>query len=175
MKLFRNIAILLVFSLFITACATKESDEALGYSRQEIMFAEMMIPHHQQAIEMSDLALRTSQNPEILKLAEQIKRAQEPEIDFMKSWPGVDEEAHMGHAMMGMLDDEEMDSLRTATGKAFDSLFLRGMIEHHEGAIDMSGMILESSNPKVAELAISIINSQTEEIKFMKKLLADLK
>lgn len=138
------------------------------------MFAEMMIPHHEQAIVMSDIALTNTTNPEILKLAQEIKDAQAPEIAQMKSWDGVDASTHMGHTMMGMLEEQEIANLRAATGKEFDRLFLEGMIKHHEGAIDMAEMIDDSKNSEVAELGKAIIATQTAEIKYMQSLLANL-
>lgn len=134
------------------------------------MFAEMMIPHHQQAIEMSDLALRKSQDSAIIDLARQIKDAQAPEIEQMKSW-GASSNAHMGHMMDGMLSDDEISALKAATGKDFDRLFLEGMIDHHEGAIDMAEMVVNSKNHEVATLARSIIKTQRAEISTMKDLL----
>ena len=138
------------------------------------MFAEMMIPHHEQAIEMSDIALSKSTNPEIIKLATEIKNAQEPEIQLMKSWEGVDASMHMGHTMMGMLDEQEIADLKSASGKDFDRLFLAGMIKHHEGAIDMAGMIDDSKNQEVADLGKAIIDVQSAEIKVMQELLKNL-
>ena len=162
--------ILLFIALLITGCASESNS---GYSSQDIMFAEMMIPHHQQAIEMSDLALKNSTNPEVLALAQQIKDAQSPEIEQMKSW-GASSMAHMGHMMDGMLSDEEMSDLAAATGSRFDKLFLEGMIKHHEGAIDMAEMVIDSKNSEVAALAKAIIEAQRKEISKMKELLSAL-
>jgi uncharacterized protein (DUF305 family) len=159
--------ILLFLALLITGCASESNS---GYSSQDIMFAEMMIPHHQQAIEMSDLALKNSTNPEVLALAQQIKDAQSPEIEQMKSW-GASSMAHMGHMMDGMLSDEEMSDLAAATGSRFDKLFLEGMIKHHEGAIEMAQMVTDSKNPEVAALAKVIIEAQQREILTMNELL----
>ena len=162
--------ILLFLALLITGCASESNS---GYSSQDIMFAEMMIPHHQQAIEMSDLALKNSTNPEVLALAQEIKDAQAPEIEQMKSW-GASSMAHMGHMMDGMLSDEEMSDLAAATGSRFDKLFLEGMIKHHEGAIDMAEMVIDSKNSEVAALAKAIIEAQRKEISKMKELLSAL-
>ena len=162
--------ILLFLALLITGCASESNS---GYSSQDIMFAEMMIPHHQQAIEMSDLALKNSTNPEVLALAQQIKDAQSPEIEQMKSW-GASSMAHMGHMMDGMLSDEEMSDLAAATGSRFDKLFLEGMIKHHEGAIDMAEMVIDSKKSEVAALAKAIIEAQRKEISKMKELLSAL-
>ena len=162
--------IVLFLALLITGCASESNS---GYSSQDIMFAEMMIPHHQQAIEMSDLALANSQDPEVLKLAQEIKAAQSPEIEQMKSW-GASSMAHMGHMMDGMLSDEEMSDLAAASGSSFDKLFLEGMIKHHEGAIDMAEMVIDSKNSEVAALAKAIIEAQRKEISKMKELLSAL-
>jgi len=159
--------------LALTSCATNK-DPLSSYSKADINFAEMMIPHHEQALEMVALAQTNTANPDILALAEQIRGAQEPEIAQMKSWDGVDASTHMGHTMMGMLDEQEIADLRAATGKEFDRLFLEGMIKHHEGAIDMAGMIDDSNNSEVAELGKAIIATQTAEIKYMQSLLANL-
>jgi uncharacterized protein (DUF305 family) len=161
--------IFLFFILFglISACSQSSNS---GYSSQDIMFAEMMIPHHQQAIEMSDLALQNSEDSEVRAMAQQIKDAQAPEIEEMKSW-GASSDAHMGHMLDGMLSGEEMDALRSARGAEFDRLFLEGMIKHHEGAIDMAEMVVDSKNPDVSALAKAIIEAQRTEISTMKELL----
>ncbi len=78
---------------------------------------------------------------------------------------------HAGHTMAGMLDENEMEMLRDSTGADFDRLFLEGMIKHHEGAIEMADMIIDSANSEVAKLGSSIIASQESEIKVMKSLL----
>ena len=159
--------LLIVLGLFLVGCSSQSSS---GYSSQDIMFAEMMIPHHQQAIEMSDLALKISTNPEVLALAQEIKDAQSPEIEQMKSW-GASSMTHMGHMMDGMLSDEEISELAAAKGSEFDRLFLEGMINHHEGAIDMAEIVIDSKNDEVAALANSIIEAQRAEISKMKELL----
>ena len=162
--------IVLFLALLITGCASESNS---GYSSQDIMFAEMMIPHHEQAIEMSDLALKNSTNPEVLALAQKIKDAQAPEIEQMKSW-GASSMAHMGHMMDGMLSYEEISELAAASGSEFDRLFLEGMIKHHEGAIDMAEMVIDSKNAEVAALANAIIEAQRAEIATMKELLTGL-
>ena len=147
------------------------------YSKNEIMFAAMMIPHHEQAVEMSNLALTNTTNPAILDLAQRIKAGQEPEIVQMNTWldGGYSMMGHDGHQMGGMLSDEDLAKLATLKDKAFDEMFLTAMIEHHEGAIQMTQMIENSSNREVKTLADNIINSQTKEIAEMKELLANLK
>ncbi len=147
------------------------------YSQNEIMFAAMMIPHHEQAVTMSNLALTNTTNPDVLDLAQRIKAGQEPEIVQMNTWldGGYSMMGHDGHQMGGMLSDEDLAKLGTLKDKAFDEMFLTAMIEHHEGAIQMTQMIANSSNSEVKTLADNIISSQTKEIEEMKVLLANLK
>lgn len=145
----------------------------------EFMFAEMMIPHHQQAVDMSDLALKKSTNPSILDLAQRIKDAQSAEIVQMKSW--LDGESsnsmmsdHSGHSMGGMLTEEEFSKLESATGIEFDKLFLEGMIVHHEGAIDMSRMIKDTPTEEVNIFGLNVVEVQSAEIREMKEILENL-
>ena len=141
----------------------------------EAMFLQMMIPHHQQAIVISDLAISISKNEDILKLANQIKAAQAPEIVQMKSWlkaAGLGEDpGHSMHSMAGMLSDSQLQQLKISTGKVFDREFLRGMIAHHQGAVAMVGMIENSSDSKLRDFGKQISRSQTDEIGVMKQLL----
>lgn len=163
--------------VLMTSCSASTSSDD-DFSANDIMFAQMMIPHHEQAIEMSDLALQNSTNPEIRDLATKIKGEQAPEIELMESWTdshmGSHMESHAGHMMDGMLSEEEMDELKSARGVEFDRLFLEGMIKHHEGAIDMADDVDDSKNPDVAKLAQSILITQRAEIEVMKELLQRL-
>ena len=162
---------LAIFSaLLLAGCATATQSNS-EYSSEDIAFAEMMIPHHEQAIEMSEIALLNTTNPDVLQLAQEIKDAQSPEIDLMKSWDGVKASTHAGHMMDGMLSESELSELREAKGKAFDVLFLNGMIKHHEGAIAMAEEVVDSANKAVADLSASIIAAQKLEIEKMNELL----
>lgn len=145
------------------------------YTMNDQMFAAMMIPHHQQAIEMSDLAPTRTSNSELLALAQQIKAEQGPEIEQMKTWgTNLDHMSHSGMTMSGMLSQIEIDQLKAARGTEFDRLFLEGMIAHHEGAIEMAQGILDSKNPKVRDFANNVIKVQAKEIARMKDLLTQL-
>ncbi len=142
----------------------------------DAMFLQMMIPHHEQAVVMSDLALSTSKDADVLKLAKQIRDAQAPEIIKMQGWlsdAGLSEDPghSMGNGMGGMLSDSDLSALKGSTDKAFDKLFLAGMIAHHEGAIDMVMMIENSQDSDVKRLGQDIVKSQTAEIELMKELL----
>jgi len=167
MKKFLLAAISLIL---LSGCATSEEANS-GFSPSDINFAEMMIPHHEQAIEMSDIAFESTSNPEVLQLAQEIKQAQAPEIDLMKSWPGVKESTHAGHMMDGMLSEDELSALRDARGAEFDRLFLQGMIKHHQGAIEMAMDVKDSKSKVVADLSTAIIKQQEIEIATMKELL----
>lgn len=154
-------------------------NNASDLSGNEYMFAEMMIPHHQQAVDMSEMALVTSKNAKILDLAKRIKDAQSAEIIQMQSWLGTDDSNqmmgdHMGHNMGGMMSDEDMAALKSSTGTTFDKLFLEGMIIHHEGALQMVTMIDDTNNQEVNTFGLNVIKVQTEEIAEMKEILASL-
>ena len=150
------------------------------FSANDVMFAQMMIPHHQQAIDMSEMAPSRAQSPAVLELAVEILNEQGPEISQMNRWlEKAGANSHMGHdaqdmGMGSMLSDQEMLELEAATGAEFDKKFLTGMIAHHEGAIQMAQMILDSENPEAKSLAEAIVESQTNQIAQMKAMLADL-
>ncbi|NBX23939.1 MAG: DUF305 domain-containing protein [Microbacteriaceae bacterium] len=178
-----------VLTISLTGCAIPTpfpSDQKAGsattasvesFSSADIMFAQMMIPHHQQAVDMSALALTRSNNPEILALADAISAAQGPEIEHMTSWLAeAGASMDMGHSMHmdGLLSDDDMAALERASGKEFDRLYLDGMIAHHQGAVAMAQTITDSANPNVAQLGSSIVASQTKEIELMKRILTGL-
>ncbi|HAX77138.1 MAG TPA: DUF305 domain-containing protein [Cyanobacteria bacterium UBA11372] len=141
-------------------------------------FIEMMMPHHQGAIDMADLALSRAKRPEIRRLAEIIKRDQTREIQQMrtwyKAWYGTEVPATSigGMGMMGMHGHGDMmgdlEALRNASD--FDQEFIRQMIPHHEMALRMSRMaLLHATKPEIRNLANSIIKSQTDEINQMRQ------
>jgi uncharacterized protein (DUF305 family) len=145
-----------------------------GATAEDAMFAQMMIPHHEQAVVMATLAETRAASPEIVDLAAEIKAAQQPEIDQMTAWLeewGVPvmsgDEAmgdHGGHGMSGMLTQDQLGQLEDASGPEFDRLFAEFMIEHHVGAIDMSEDVVNSQDSRVAALATEIITTQQVEI-----------
>ena len=161
---------LIVCTLLLTGCATTPEANS-EFSATDILFAEEMIPHHEQAVFMSEIALTNSSSEEILSLAQEIKAAQAPEIEQMGSWAGVRASTHMGHMMDGMLSDEQIQQLRDSEGATFDRLFLEGMIAHHQGAIKMAQKVVGSKSMKVANLAAAIIDAQEKEIAFMQELI----
>ena len=175
---------LLLFVIPLNGCTTDaaqdHSNHMVGenseFSAADVMFAQMMIPHHQQAVDLGEIAQHGEASPEVLGLAEEISHDQTHEIEHMQAWltaAGASE--HMDHemAMDGMLTEAELETLKAAKGAEFDRLFLEGMIAHHEGAISMAQGVVNSKNKEVAELAASIIESQTKQIEYMKELLAN--
>jgi uncharacterized protein (DUF305 family) len=154
--------------------SSSKDESSTEYSADEIMFAQMMIPHHEQAVTMSELALTNTTTPEVLVLATAIRDAQAPEITQMQSWlgdkGGVEAHSH-GMEMGGMLTAEELETLASLKGEAFDQFFLASMIAHHEGALDMVEMINDSTNAEVKSLSENIVKSQSAEIEAMKALL----
>ena len=166
----KKLLLALISVLILSGCASSSQVNS-EFSPTDIAFAEMMIPHHEQAIEMSELALMNSTNPEVLELAQEIKSSQAPEIELMASWSGVKSSTHAGHTMDGMLSEDELNALRAATGAEFDRLFLQGMIKHHQGAIEMAMDVKNSNSVVVADLSAAIVKQQEIEITRMEELL----
>ncbi len=146
-----------------------------NYTGADVMFLQMMIPHHQQAIDISNLAMENSQDSELLKLAQIISRDQAAEITQMKAWlvdAGASED--MGHSMDGMggmLNSAELEALAAAKGVEFDRLWLKGMTEHHDGAIHMTQMIEDAQNPEIKAFGSKVIADQSAQIAQMKEML----
>jgi uncharacterized protein (DUF305 family) len=146
------------------------------------MFAQMMIPHHEQAIELSDMALDPTigSGDEVRDLALRIKQAQDPEIATMKNllsmWgKSTEMDSSMDHSdmMTGMLSSEELSSLSTLRGGEFDRAWMEAMIAHHEGAIEMAlDAMLKGVSQAVKTLADAIVTGQETEIEELNRLLA---
>ncbi len=146
-----------------------------GYTGADIMFLQMMIPHHQQAIDISNLALKTSKDKELLDLAKIIIEVQSSEIAQMNAWlkdaGATTDPGHSMDGMGGMLNERELTDLSAASGKSFDTLWLKGMIEHHDGAVHMTTMIRDASNTEIQTFGENIVKDQTAQIKQMKEML----
>lgn len=201
-KIRRVLGALAVLAFVATASAcggddtgTTDAETTLpaGVNEADVAFVQGMIPHHRQAVEMSEMVIDGGSDPETIALAEQIKAAQGPEIDQMIRWLdewGVttgdgesgDHGMHDdGTAMMegevmegtGMMSDEEMDDMASMSGADLDAMFLRMMIRHHEGAIEMARTELEDgSNADALALAQTIIDTQQAEIDQMNSMLS---
>ncbi|MFF4268425.1 DUF305 domain-containing protein [Streptomyces sp. NPDC001536] len=165
--------------------SSPSSSTAAAHNAQDVSFAQGMIPHHRQALEMAELATDRASSAEVKDLAARIEKAQDPEIKTMSGWlkswgeevpeagasmPGMDHGASSG--MPGMMDDADMETLGKASGKGFDTMFLTMMVEHHEGAVDMAETEKAKGRYAAATaMADDIITGQTAEITEMNKLL----
>ena len=207
MKIHRSISVFsatLAAGALLVACSSSGSDHSsmkqessvtipasADFNATDVGFAQGMIPHHAQAIEMADMALPKSTNADVLALAKQIKDAQNPEIETMSGWlrgwgqkvPSMTSMSGGGHDMTdmsgmmmdGMMTEKDMDRLESSTGSAFDRLWLELMIQHHEGAVRMAkDELADGKNPDAKALAQAIITSQQAEISKMNALLAAL-
>ena len=156
-----------------------ESRSTKDLSSADIMFLQMMIPHHQQAVDISELAMARSKDAELIALATDIRDGQSAEIIQMKSWlrevnADIDMGHSMGEAMGGMLTDTELSDLNAATGKNFDLLWLKGMTNHHVGALHMSTMIRDARNAEIKRFGENVISAQTAQIEQMKIMIKRL-
>ena len=157
------------------------SVNALG-NQADVDFLTGMKPHHEQAVEMSDMVLAADPPAPVAELAEQVKAAQAPEIEQMEQMledlGASSDEDHMSGGMMqhgGMMSDADMQMLMDATGTDAARMYLEGMIEHHNGAIDAAETeIADGKYPPAVELAETIAKNQAAEIAEMEGLLASL-
>lgn len=159
------------------------SASAGAHNAQDVTFAQGMIPHHQQALEMARLAAGRASSAQVKDLAARIEKAQDPEIRTMTGWlgswgeqvpmAGMDHSGHSGMpGMSGMMSDAGMTELKKAEGKDFDTKFLSMMVEHHQGAVEMAGTERNKGAYGPARtMAGAIVTAQNAEIKEMKKLL----
>jgi uncharacterized protein (DUF305 family) len=184
-------ALVLSLALTLSACGgsaapageaptSASADAGAQHNDADVGFAQAMVPHHQQAIEMAEVALERAQDAEVRALAEQIRATHDPQLTtltgFLESWgatPADDGMAGMeDHSgMSGMMGQGDMEALAGASGAAFDSMFLEMMIAHHEGAVaDAQRAVAEGANTQVKELAAQIVSDQTAEIEQIGRL-----
>ncbi|MEV0321417.1 DUF305 domain-containing protein [Streptomyces sp. NPDC050659] len=156
--------------------AAKQRTDDDSPNSADFSYVQMMIPHHAQALKMTELAPKRAESAKVKRLADRITAAQRPEIGAMKGWlknNGGAKKQH-GHdhgTMPGMATETQLKQLRAAKGKAFDELFLKLMITHHNGAITMATDALsEGNNLLVEEMANDVIAQQTAEIGRMQKM-----
>ncbi|MFG1703554.1 DUF305 domain-containing protein [Nonomuraea sp. M3C6] len=144
----------------------------------DVTYVQDMIVHHQQALDMALLVPTRADSAKLKGLADRIKAAQGPEIQYMTTWLREQEQKvpdhHAAHdGMPGMATPEQVEALKAATGKDFDRMFLQLMINHHLGAIKMSEQVLTSgSHIKIEELANEVSVEQTAEIRRMQEMQA---
>lgn len=170
------IALILVFPA-TAAQASSHAKSLANLGANDIMFAQLMIPHHQQAIDMSNLALKNGASSQVKALAKAIIAAQKKEIIQMKYWltatksPSVSTH-DMG--MNGMLTEQEMNNLKSLRGEKFNKTYLQGMIQHHLGALEMASYLKGTKNSEAKRLDKEIKSAQSGEISVMRKLLSKL-
>jgi uncharacterized protein (DUF305 family) len=163
--------------------ASTSQGSAVAFNDADVSFAQGMIAHHEQAIEMADIALdpNIGASEAVRDLANRIKGAQDPEIALMSGWllawgqpiQMVLAEGHDMSSMEGVMSATEMDALGATTGTAFDTMWMEMMIRHHEGAITMAESVKAiGSSADVLTLADRIIAAQQGEIAEMVALLA---
>ena len=198
-KILSIAAVLLAGSLTLTGCgndgstnssnnggASAGASVSTGHNKADTRFAQEMIPHHGQAIDMAKLAKTQASSAEVKKLAADIEAAQGPEIAKMTGWlkawgedvpstdmsgmPGMDHGSDQ--SMPGMMSTDDMHRLDKAHGADFDQMFLQMMIKHHQGAIEMAKTEqTKGQNPQAVKLAEGIEASQTAEIAEMRQML----
>ncbi|MFW0773533.1 DUF305 domain-containing protein [Paenarthrobacter nitroguajacolicus] len=165
-----------------TASATSAAASA-EFNDADTMFAQMMIPHHTQAVAMSETMLKKEGIPAaVTELATKIKDAQGPEIEKMTGWleswgqpTAMPTNMPSGHSMSGMMGEEDMAKLEAAQGTEAAKLFLTQMIAHHEGAVMMARTeTTDGKNADAVQLSKDIVSDQEAEIQEMKDLLATL-
>jgi uncharacterized protein (DUF305 family) len=180
-------------TLALAGCSSSgPSTDGSGHNEADVDFAGDMIQHHAQALEMVDLTLGRDLDPEVARLADQIRAAQAPEIEKMADWleewgepvPPTSRDHANAHAeehgenpavnadMPGMMTADQMDSLEAASGEEFQSMWLEMMVDHHEGAVEMATTETEEGeNAQAVSLAEEIIEAQEKEIATMQDML----
>ena len=162
----------------VSLAAAAQRAKLNSHNGSDVMFARMMVTHHQQAIDMAELAATAAESGSVKDLAARIKAAQQPEIDKMHAWltdwgAVSNEMAGMDHHSMGSaMSETDVAKLHELSGAAFDKAFLTMMIEHHDGAIEMAKDELnKGQDPNALALAASIQVTQQAEVAHMKFLL----
>ncbi len=165
-----------------TIASAASTPAASDFKAADVEFAQSMILHHQQAVEMADLAIDTTvgANEKVVDLATRIKGAQKPEMEMMGGWltawgQPMQMDTSMGQGMPmldGMMTDDEMNGLRNVKGADFDMMWMQMMIRHHQGAIAMAQTVKTTgSNTDVMDMADQVITAQQGEIAEMETML----
>lgn len=168
----RLVWVLAMALLTLAAAACSDSNTP---SKAQDDFLTGMIPHHESAVEMADIALQRSQRPEIRQLAQNIKQDQNREIEQMKRILGDKASAaasggHGGHGGANQSDDLATEVERLRSAEPFDQAFIDAMIPHHESAITSAKAVRGKAKDKeVNDLAAAIISAQEREIAQMKE------
>ncbi|WP_434449642.1 DUF305 domain-containing protein [Lentzea sp. E54] len=155
--------------LLVFACGSPAT-----HNSADVTFAQGMVPHHEQALEMSGLVAARTENPQVIDLAKRISAAQQPEIDrmngWLKSWNApVQASSHTHSGSHGMV---ELGNLADLDGTEFDRQWLSLMIQHHRGAVEMARKHLSAgTDPETRKLAQDVVSHQEKEIAEMESLL----
>lgn len=159
-------------AVFFSGAPGFPGDGDTRFNRADVMFMTMMIPHHEQAIEMAEMAPERTDNEKILALSENISTAQRQENRQMTEWLEEAGYSTSGRTMRmaGMATPQEMEELEQSRGEEFDRLFAELMIEHHEGGIHMANMVIQNGkSERVSDLAQGMVETQRKEINQMKE------
>lgn len=180
-------ALALLFALVGAACSNDDPAVDAGsgsptadHNDADVEFAQQMIPHHEEALEMAKMAPERAGDQKVKDLAERIVAAQEPEIAQMKGWledwgESVDAGGGMNMGSMSGMSKEDMAKLEAASGTEFDRMFLTSMVEHHKQAIEMAETeIADGQFPDAVALAEKIKTSQEAEVTEMESMLQQL-
>ncbi|MDX3187459.1 DUF305 domain-containing protein [Streptomyces sp. MN03-5084-2B] len=161
----------IIAGLLLASVALLGACSGNDHNAGDVTFAQQMIPHHSQALDMAKLVPSRSTNPKVLDLAKRIETAQDPEIRQMQGWLGT-WGASMNHeSMPGMMSGDDLKELEAAKGAQFDKLWLDMMVQHHQGAVDMARTELtQGGNADAKALARKIIDAQQAEITEMQGL-----
>lgn len=168
--------------------AATSSQPSAQFNEADVEYAEGMVMHHEQAIEMSDIILgKSGVEPDVVELAQQIKKAQGPEIEQMQSWlkdwdQGDSDHGEHDESMSdtedmheGMMSPKDLEELKEADAERTSTLFLDQMIEHHQGAVTMAQQHRQDGdNSEAVELSANVIRDQNAEIKEMRELRTSL-
>ena len=162
--------------------ATRAAEQVRGastprFNSLDVWYVRMMIPHHEQALEMASFAPERAADARIRAVAERIRAAQGPEVGLLRAWLSTrdlpaDVPGHDHGSMRGMQSAEAMRRLADARGAAFDRLFVQMMSDHHRGAIVMSTDLLKVGvDQPMQEFATAVAVEQSAEITRMQALL----
>jgi uncharacterized protein (DUF305 family) len=156
--------------------APSSASRAVVHNMDDVMFAQHMIPHHQQAVDMATMVPTRTNNAALQTVAIHIKTDQRAEIslltDFLHQW-GEPLAGHEPMSMDGMVDHDTMSQLESLNGPAFDTLWITAMISHHQGAIRMAeAELVHGQNPDARKMAQTIITMQKREISYMTGLIS---
>jgi uncharacterized protein (DUF305 family) len=178
----------------LAACGTAPADDGKPYDDADVTFASEMVPHHEQAVAMAELAPARASSPQVKEIAAQITAEQVPEIAqlqwMLSAWgqpaaptnamdmpgaagmPGMDRTSAILAAMPGMMTDKQMAALGAASGPAFDRTFLQMMIEHHQGGVAMAhDELADGRDQDATQMAQNISDAQLAGITLMRQLL----